>query len=202
MRVLVTAFGPFGGQQINPALQVLNALPGQLHGTDLVKLEVPTAFHLSARAAIEKIRTIKPDAVVMLGQAGGRMGITVERVALNIDDADIPDNKGVKPADAPIAQDGPAAYFATLPIKSMVSAIIKSGVPASISNTAGTYVCNHLLYSVLHLLAKELPGTRAGFVHLPWLPEQIKKKDLSSFRLALEEQVRGVSAAIKAVIDG
>ena len=200
MKILVTAFEPFGGQALNPAQQALAALPDNFNQARLEKLLLPTAFHASAEEAIDAIRRIRPDAVLLLGQAGGRVGITVERVAINIDDADIPDNRGAKPTDQPIFKGGPAAFFSTLPINKLVQSINESGAPAFISNTAGTYVCNHLLYQVLHLLRQEQPACRAGFVHLPWLPEQVKEGKAEVFTLPLDKQVKGIQAALHAII--
>ena len=122
-------------------------------------------------AAIRAIEQTSPVLVLALGQAGGRTGITVERVAINVDDARIPDNAGVQPIDQPIVADGPAAYFSTLPIKAMVAALREREIAASVSQTAGTFVCNHVFYGVRHHLA-DRPDVRAGFVHVPWLPEQ------------------------------
>ena len=156
MKLLLTAFDPFGGESVNPALEAIRLVPDEVAGWEIAKLEVPTVFGASVDTVAQAIRRETPDAVLCIGQAGGRCDLTPERVAINIDDARIADNAGNQPIDAPIAKDGPAAYFATLPVKAMAAAIREAGLPASVSNTAGTFVCNHLMYRVLHHLYKYL----------------------------------------------
>ncbi len=199
MRILLTAFTPFGGETVNPALQAVELLPGSIEGIELMKLTVPTVFGKAAEAVAESMRSLKPQAVVCVGQAGGRKAITPERVAINMEDADIPDNEGNQPCDKPVIPGGPAAYFATLPNKAMVQAIQDAGLPAAISNTAGTFVCNHLMYSVLHLIKKEMTGTLGGFIHVPYLTEQAGKKPEPAFGMELSDIVRGLHAALSAV---
>ncbi len=199
MKILVTAFDPFGGETVNPALESVLLLPDVIDGADILKLVVPTVFTKSAEIAAEAMAMHLPDAVVCLGQAGGRTAITPERVAINIDDARIIDNEGNQPVDQPIIPGGPAAYFATLPIKAMVKAIGDAGFPASVSNTAGTFVCNHLIYHVLHLAAEKYPRMLGGFIHVPYLHEQAQKQKEPCFSMALCDIVRGIEAAISAV---
>ena len=146
----------------------------------------------------EAIEREAPDAVLCLGQAGGRAAITPERVAINVDDARIPDNAGEQPVDRPTVPGGPAAYFATLPVKAMAEAIRAAGVAAEVSNTAGTFVCNHLMYAVLHLLAERYPGVRAGFMHVPFVPEQTGDKP-GQPSMPLADMVRGLTAAVGAI---
>lgn len=196
MKILITAFEPFGGETINPAQEVLALLPDQINGAQLIKLMVPTVFHLSVQAVCEALRQHLPDFVLMLGQAGGRAGISVERIAINIDDADLPDNAGAQPVDQAIEPSGPAARFVTLPIKKMAAAIRDAGLPAHISNTAGTFVCNHLLYGVLHHIAQSGLPTRAGFLHLPYLPQQAGSKEPPAPGMELKDQVLGLEAAL------
>ncbi len=193
MKLLLTGFEPFGGQTVNPSWEAVRLLPERVDGVELVKLLVPTTFAGSVAALRRALDRERPNAVLCLGQAGGREGLTPERVAINVDDASIPDNDGAQPTDAPIVPDGPAAYFATLPVKAMAEAIRASGVPASASNTAGTFVCNHLMYSLLHILAREYPGVRGGFMHVPYMSGQ------GTPCLPLEEIVRGIIEAIKAI---
>ena len=196
----MTAFDPFNGESKNPAQEALVLLPDAIGETEIRKLTVPTVFVESARVVIEAMAVFQPDAVLMLGQAGGREGLTVERVAINLLDADIRDNRGQQPQDDPIEKTGPAAYFATLPVKKMVNAIREMGLIAQVSNTAGTFVCNHLLYSVLHhISALQLP-CRAGFIHLPYLPEQAEKHSPVKPSMPLETQVMGITRAIRAII--
>lgn len=194
MKLLLTAFDPFGGGTINPALEAVK-LVGVVAGVDIIKLEVPTVFGASVDTVISAIEKHLPDAVLCVGQAGGRTGLTPERVAINIDDARIPDNEGHQPVDRPIAAEGPAAYFSTLPVKAMTAAIRQAGLPSDLSNTAGTFVCNHLMYGVLHHLAKHHPAIRSGFLHVPFLPQQ------GSPSLPLEDIARGIEAAITAIRD-
>jgi pyroglutamyl-peptidase len=199
MKILLTAFEPFGGEEINPALEAVNKVSVQIAGAQIIKLTVPTVFGRAADAAAEAIRTLRPQAVVCVGQAGGRTAITVERVAINMEDASIPDNAGIIPADRPVIPGAPAAYFSTLPIKAMVKAIRDTGLSASVSNTAGTFVCNHLMYRVLHLLGNDFPGTLGGFIHVPYLKEQAARKTEPAFGMSLQDIVRGLEAALDAV---
>lgn len=199
MKILVTGFDPFGGEKVNPAFEVLKKLKKNIAGAKISLLEVPTVFGESVARVISAIEKEKPDVVLMIGQAGGRYEITVERIGINIDDARIPDNKNNQPIDQPIDPEGPAAYFVTIPVKDMVQAIRNSGVPASVSNTAGTFVCNHLLYGVLHHLARNAPDIKAGFIHIPLLIEQaIGKTNMPS--MGLKTMVTAIEAAIKAIV--
>jgi len=190
-RILLTAFEPFGGETINPSLEIAKQLSGR---SDIYVLTVPVTFGGSAQAVLPHLPG--HDAVVMLGQAKGRKGLTVERVAINVDDSSMPDNAGDAPNDRSIAEDGPAAYFSTLPIKAMVESVRAEGLAASVSNSAGTYVCNHLMYSVLHALRET--DVRAGFIHVPALPEQTTgHPEIPS--MSLEDMVRGIEKALKAL---
>ncbi len=197
MKLLLTAFTPFDGEKINPALEAVKLVKDRIGNLLIVKLEVPTVFGKSIDTVRESIEREKPDFVLSIGQAGGRAEICPERVAINIDDARIPDNEGNQPIDEPIFPDGENAYFSTLPVKAMVEAIRKEGLPSSLSNSAGTYVCNHLMYGVLYYLDKR-PVIKAGFIHVPYIPEQTKnKKEMPA--LELSEIVRGLEAAITAI---
>lgn len=196
-KLLLTAFTPFDGERINPALEAVKLLKDKIGNLEIVKLEVPTVFGKSIDTVREAIEREKPDFVLSIGQAGGRAEICPERVAINLDDARIPDNEGNQPIDEPIFPDGENAYFSTLPVKAMVEAIRKEGLPSSLSNSAGTYVCNHLMYGVLYYLDKR-PVIKAGFIHVPYIPEQTKnKKEMPA--LELSEIVRGLEAAITAI---
>ena len=197
MKLLLTAFTPFDGEKINPALEAVKLVKDRIGNLLIVKLEVPTVFGKSIDTVREAIEREKPDFVLSIGQAGGRAEITPERVAINLDDARIPDNEGNQPIDETIFPDGENAYFSTLPVKAMVEAIRKEGLPSSLSNSAGTYVCNHLMYGVLYYLDKR-PVIKAGFIHVPYIPEQTKnKKEMPA--LELSEIVRGLEAAITAI---
>lgn len=200
-KLLLTAFDAFGGESVNPAQEVLGLLPDTLAGVQLIKLVLPTVFGDSLAMAEQAITLHQPDAVLSLGQAGGRPDITVERVAINLMDASLPDNKGQTPKDRPVVPGGPAAFFSTLPVKAMVQAMLDVGVPASVSYTAGAYVCNQLMYGVLHRLAQEGSGAIAGFVHVPYLPQQAEKIGSDMFGLPLADIRRGVEAAVGAIAE-
>lgn len=200
MKILVTGFDPFGGEKVNPALEAVKSLPSVIHGAEIRWVEIPTVFYQSAEVLEAEIVRYQPDVVLCVGQAGGRASLTPERVAINQDDARIPDNQGNQPIDTPIRLDGEAAYFSTLPIKAMVQAIKEVGLPATVSNTAGTFVCNHLMYQALYLADKKFSHMRAGFMHIPYMTEQvINKPNTASMNLA--DIVKGIEAAIGAIVD-
>ncbi|MGH2103384.1 pyroglutamyl-peptidase I, partial [Aerococcus urinaeequi] len=146
MKILVTGFDPFGDDTINPAIEAVKRLPEEIKGAEIIKLEIPTVFNKSAEVEKRAIEEHQPDYILNIGQAGGRFALTPERVAINEDDARIPDNEGKQPIDEPIKEDGEAAYFSQLPIKAMVTYMKEANVPAEVSNTAGTFVCNHIMY--------------------------------------------------------
>ena len=198
MKLLLTAFDPFGGDPVNPALEAVKLVSGTVGAVQVVKLEVPTVFGRSIDTVAKSIKAEKPDAVLCIGQAGGRFDLTPERVAINLDDARIKDNEGNQPIDVPIFEDGAPAYFSTLPIKAMVQNIRNAGLPASVSNTAGTFVCNHLMYGVLYTLAKSYPGVRGGFRHVPSIPSQVVNRP-SVPSMNLQDIAKGIEAAIAAI---
>ena len=200
MKILVTGFDPFGGEKVNPALKAVKSLPSEIHGAEIHWVEIPTVFYKSAEVLETAIVRFQPDAVLCIGQAGGRASLTPERVAINQDDARIPDNQGNQPIDTPIRLDGQAAYFSTLPIKAMVQAIKEEGLPATVSNTAGTFVCNHLMYQALYLADKKFSHMRAGFMHIPYMTEQVINKP-NTASMNLTDIVRGIEAAIGAIVD-
>ena len=200
MKILVTGFDPFGGETVNPALEAVKSLPSEIHGAEVHWVAIPTVFYKAAEVLETAIVRYQPDAVLCIGQAGGRASLTPERVAINQDDARIPDNQGNQPIDEPIRMDGEVAYFSTLPIKAMVQAIKEEGLPATVSNTAGTFVCNHLMYQALYLADKKFPHMRAGFMHIPYMTEQVINKPNTAF-MNLTDIVRGIEAAIGAIVD-
>ena len=200
MKILVTGFDPFGDDVINPAIEAVKRLPDTIDGVDIIKLEIPTVFYKSADVVKEKIEEVHPNYVLNIGQAGGRYELTPERVAINVDDARIEDNEGQQPIDKPIKEDGAPAYFSQLPIKAMVDYMKKENVPASISNSAGTFVCNHIMYQSLYLAMTEFPDIKAGFMHIPFLPEQVVERP-NTPAMALDDIVKGITAALKAIID-
>ena len=196
MKIIVTGFDPFGGEKINPSIECVKALP-EIEGVELIRLELPTVFKESAKRLNEVINDVKPDAVLSVGQAGGRPGITMERIAINVDDARIPDNISQQPIDEAIQLDGEAAYFTTLPIKRIVKAIREAGIPAEVSNSAGTFVCNHSMYQALFAATKADKPFKAGFMHIPFIPEQTTDKP----SLPLEESTKAVQIAIETIRD-
>lgn len=170
--ILLTGFDPFGGEAINPSWEAVRALDGEIVGGCTIRaVQLPTVFGRSLTVLRAAIKRRKPELVICVGQAGGRPQLSLERVAINVDDARIPDNAGKQPIDKPIVRDGPAAYFSTLPIKAIRAALADAGLPAEVSQTAGTFVCNHVFYGLMHALAAT-PGARGGFVHIPFLPAQ------------------------------
>jgi pyroglutamyl-peptidase len=197
--ILVTGFTPFGGEKINPSWQIVKALPELISGFRVEKLRVPTEFGKSINVVTKAIDKLKPNLVLCLGQAGGRAYMSLERVAINVDDARIADNAGAQPIDEAIADGAPAAYFCTLPIKAMVASMTKKHIPAEISNTAGTFVCNHLIFGVLHHIAIKQYPIRAGFMHVPFLDSQVVgRSDVPS--MPLLAMIDGTKAAIIAAI--
>ena len=190
-KLLITGFEPFGGESINPSWEAVRLLPRFIGEYELHKLQIPTVFGLAAETVLGKAQEIQPDVIICVGQAGGRASVTPERVGINVRDARIADNAGASPKDEPIVPNGPDGYFSTLPIRAMVNAIAEAGLPGAVSNTAGTFVCNDLLYTLLH----HLQGTpvRCGFIHVPYLPQQ------GTPNLALEDTAKALAAAISAL---
>ena len=196
MKIIVTGFDPFGGEKINPSIECVKALP-DIEGVELIRLELPTVFKESAKRLNEVINDVKPDAVLSVGQAGGRTGITMERIAINVDDARIPDNISQQPIDETIQTEGEPAYFSTLPIKRIVKAIREAGISAEVSNSAGTFVCNHIMYQSLFAATKAEKPFKAGFMHIPFIPEQTTDKP----SLPLEESTKALQIAIETIRD-
>lgn len=195
MKILLTGFDPFGGEVINPSWEAVK-LVNAPDGCQLEKLLVPTVFGKSIDTVATVIEDFHPDAVICVGQAGGRKAVTPERVAINLMDATIADNEGFIPADLPVVAGGENALFATVPVKAMVKAIQSAGIPGQISNSAGTFVCNQLLYGVLNLCKNRYPDIRAGFIHVPYLPEQAKQAFPS---LTLPQMAAALEAALSAL---
>jgi pyroglutamyl-peptidase len=169
-RLLITGFDPFGGESINPAWEAVKRLPDMVGEYVLCKLQIPTVFSLAGEQVLNEAARIQPDTILCIGQAGGRSAITPERIAVNIRDARIADNEGNQPRGEFVAPDGPAAYFATVPVLKMADAMEAAGIPATVSNSAGAFVCNDTLYGILHHFAGS--SVRCGFIHVPFIPEQ------------------------------
>lgn len=196
-RILLTGFDPFGGEPINPSWEAARALHGKRIGGHLVVArQLPTEFAASLRLLKAAEREVRPAILLGVGQAGGRQQLSLERVAINVQDARIPDNAGAQPIDEPVIADGPAAYFSTLPIKTMLEALHAAGLPSEISQSAGTYVCNHIAYAMLHLASKRR-GVRAGFIHIPYLPAQAARLR-GAASMAQAEVERGLTIALRA----
>ena len=197
MKILITGFDPFGGETINPASEAVRLVRAPA-GVELIRMpDIPTVFSVSKLVCSEILKG-KPDAVLCIGQAGGRRAVTPERIGINLMDAGIPDNRGFQPKDLPIEKLGKAAYFSTLPVKKIAEAITLEGIPCEISNSAGTFVCNSLLYSVLSFIEKEQLPIRAGFLHVPFLPSQtVKKPGYPS--LPMEQIVAALEIALKVI---
>lgn len=200
---MLTGFEPFGGDGTNPSWDAVRlvaeqyAAAGSPGGYELVVAELPCEFGRSLDVLRELVGTHAPDVVVCVGQAGGRTGVTPERVAVNLDDARIPDNAGDQPIDVPVVEGGPTAYFGTLPVKACVEALHEADIPASVSHTAGTFVCNHVFYGLMHLAATEFPQLRGGFVHVPYAPGQ-GHEDAPS--LPVETTARALSLIIHTTV--
>ena len=199
MKVLITGFDPFGGEKINPAWEAVKGIKDIIEGAKIIKLEIPTVFNKSIEKVKEAMELEKPDIVLCIGQAGGRYDITIERVAIDVDDARIEDNEGNQPIDIPVFEDGENAYFSNLPIKAMVEEIKGQGIPASISNSAGTFVCNHIMYGVLYHINKTYKNMRGGFIHVPFINEQVLDKK-NQPHMPVEHITKALEAAIKAAV--
>lgn len=199
MKILITGFDPFGGEPVNPALEAVQLMKDEIAGAKIIKLEIPTVFRKSVEKIHEMMKAEQPDVVLSIGQAGGRFGVTPERVAINVDDARIKDNEGNQPVDTPIFTDGEAAYFSNLPVKAMVEAIKNKGLPSTLSNSAGTFVCNHVMYGVLYYIHKEFPNVRGGFIHVPFITDQVvTKPNVAS--MALADITEALEAAVEAIV--
>ena len=195
--VLVTGFEPFGGEKINPSQEIARQLNGRvIAGRRVIGRILPCMFG-AANAELRRIlRELSPELVIAVGQAGGRAEITPERVAINIDDARIADNAGAQPVDVPVVARGPAAYWSTLPIKAIVATLRAHEIPAAVSHTAGTFVCNHVFYGLMHAL-RSRRGVRGGFIHVPFLPEQAKTGQPS---LSQEAMIEGIALAVAVAV--
>ena len=195
--ILITGFEPFGGEKRNPSQEIAQALDGRvIAGRRVVGAVLPCVFGRSLAELKKLLRRHRPELVVCVGQAGGRAEITPERVAINVDDARIADNAGRQPIDQPIIPGGPAAYWSKLPLKAIVVALRKKKIPAAVSQTAGTFVCNHVFYGLMHALRRQR-GVRGGFIHVPFLPGQARKGQPS---LPLETMTKAVALAVETTI--
>ncbi|MGL6200940.1 MAG: pyroglutamyl-peptidase I [Lachnospiraceae bacterium] len=201
MKILITGFDPFGGADINPAYEAVKMLPDQIKEAEIIKMEIPTVFIKDGEVMEKAIGEHRPDVVVCVGQAGGRSDISVEKVAINLMEARIPDNEGNQPLDQKVWEDGENAYFATIPVKAMAGKIKVGGIPSSVSYTAGTFVCNDIMYRLLYLAEKQYQEIRGGFIHVPYLPEQAVNLPAGTPTMAAETIAKGLELAMEAIIE-
>ncbi len=199
--ILVTGFEPFGKEKINPSYEAVKLLPGQIGQWKLKKLELPVGFKESAKVLKKAVEVCTPDVLLCLGQAGGRNAITIERIAINIKDSRMADNFGIIPEDEKIIIDGPDGIFSNLPIKKMMKSVTDHNIPCFVSNTAGTYVCNTVLYHALYLCQNKYPGMRAGFVHVPFIYEQLTQTKSNYPGMRLTDIMEALEYMIEAIDD-
>lgn len=197
MKILVTGFDPFGGEKVNPSFEAVKNIPDKIGDIEVIKIEIPTVFNKSIKMLLKNIEEYKPDSVICVGQAG-RFDITVERIAINVDDARIKDNENNQPIDVKIYEDGSNAYFSNLPIKAMVFEMKKNNIPASVSNTAGTFVCNHLMYGLMYHINKNNVCKLGGFIHVPYIPDQVIGKANHPY-MSLDMITKGLIESIKCI---
>lgn len=200
MKALITGFDPFGGESTNPSFEIVKLLPKEISGCEIVTKEIPTVFNKSLTILEETITEEQPDIVICIGQAGGEFNIRVERVGLNLNEARIPDNNGYQPINESIKEDGDLAYLSNLPAKAIVKTLKEHMIPANISYSAGTFVCNHILYGLMYLIYKQYPSIRGGFIHVPYLPEQIINKSNTAF-MDISMMVKAIELCIIATIN-
>lgn len=193
-KLLITGFDPFGGQTVNPSWEAVRLLPDRIGAYELTRLEIPTVYGEGAARILRAAEGLHPDVILSIGQAGGRRGITPEVVGINLREARIPDNSGFQPVNEAIVPDGPAAYFATVPVRAMVQAMTDAGLPCALSYSAGAFVCNDVLYTLLHRCHGS--AVRAGFIHVPFLPEQAKEDTPS---MPLEDIVHALALCVGAL---
>jgi pyroglutamyl-peptidase len=201
LTVLVTGFDPFGGEAVNPAFEAAKKLDGvTLAGAEVHTGEIPTIRYQCIAKVREYMDKFHPNIIICVGQAGGSTGISLERVAINCDDFRIPDNGGNQPVDEAIVKDGPAAYFSTLPIRAMKTALLAEGIPAVISNSAGTFVCNHVFYTLMDTLAHDPVKRIGGFIHVPYLPEQTAKMNAPEASMSVDTIVKALRIVIETAV--
>lgn len=201
-RVLLTAFEPFGGEQVNPSQLAVQRLAAEgVDGIELRTAFLPVVYYDARDALRAAVEQHDPDLVVCTGQAGGRFGVTPEKVAVNRNDTAMPDNAGQAPIDEPIVADGPVGYFTGLPVAAIVEALHDAAIPASVSWTAGAYICNHVFYSLMHLIATERPGLRGGFVHVPYAHEQVVRRIDEQPSLSVDDIVAALRITVRTSVE-
>ena len=200
-KVLITGFDPFGGETINPAYEAVKLLPDEIAGAKIIKKEIPTVFQKGPDAVYEEIQSSKPDYVLCIGQAGGRSQVTPEWVGINFRNARIADNEGNQPLQTSVVENGPEAYFTMLPVFRMVEKMKENGSPASVSYTAGTYVCNDVMYSVLHYCHTEFKGVKGGFMHVPFATEQTVNQPAGTPGMNLKDIAKAIELSVEAILE-
>jgi len=200
MKVLITGFEPFGNDEVNPSYEAVKKINLSQSKHSINQACLPVVFHKALKVLYDLIEKHQPDVVICVGQAGGRTHLTIERVGINVDDARIPDNAGNLPVDQVIVPSGSDAYFSNLPIKAMAFEMNKIGIPTTISNTAGTYVCNHVLYGLMYYIHEKSPNIKGGFIHVPYIPSQATAYP-NSASMDLDNIVRGLEFAIEAACE-
>ena len=199
MKILVAGFEPFGEDIVNPASEVLQLLPKTIQTHKIDTLEIPTTFNESSKVLEQEMKRYQYDVVLVIGQAGGRFEITPERIGINLDDARIPDNNGKQPIDERIQEGGASAYFSNLPVKRITKAIRDVGIPARLSHSAGTFVCNHILYQLGYMHEQYFPNLKFGFIHIPYIPEQVIQKGETP-SMFLDLIAKGLITALEVIV--
>ena len=200
-KVLITGFDPFGGEKINPAYEAVKLLPDEIGGAKIIKKEIPTVFQKGPEAVYEAIQENQPNFVLCIGQAGGRSQVTPEWVGINFRNARIADNEGNQPLQTSVVENGPEAYFTMLPVFRMVEKMKKNGIPASVSYTAGTYVCNDVMYSVLHYCHTEFKDVKSGFMHVPFATEQTVNQPAGTPGMNLKDIAKAIELSVEAMLE-
>jgi len=198
MKILLTAFEPFGGEKINASNEAMKTVRNKIGSIEIEKVLLPVVFGEAIEKLEESIKKVSPSVVIATGEAGGRAKISIERVAININDASIKDNKGNKPANEKIFEDGKNAYFSNIPIKKILKELLKNGIPAYISNSAGTFVCNNVMYGLLYLIDKKYPNIKGGFIHVPYIYEQALNKNVPSMPKEITAKAIEIAAIVMA----
>lgn len=201
MKFLITGFEPFNGESINPSSEIIKVLPDKIEGAQIIKAFVPTALEISVKMLKEIIEIEKPDVLINIGQAGGQMRseINLERIAINVCDFPIPDNTNHQPVDQRIIEDAPDGYFLSLPIRDILNRLHQNKIPATISNSAGTYICNYVAFQMAHLARTRYPNMKTGFIHIPYLPEQVINKPHIP-HMSLDMMAKAIELAVQTMM--
>lgn len=199
MKILVTGFEPFGGEAVNPSWMAVSRLPDAVGETEIIKKQLPVVYFKALEVLEGYIKEYSPDVVLMSGQAGGSDAIRIERVGINLCEASIPDNAGVHLVGQPVDKDGPAAYFSTFPFREMLAAVKEAGIAVKFSYSAGAYLCNHVLYGALQMAENKYHGMKAGFIHVPYLPQQTEGKPQGTYSMPLEDIAAAMELFVRVI---